>query len=139
MKRILILSKRNSARSQMAEAILNQLTFNRNEVFSAGLKPDTVHPLATRAMKELGIDISRSTTRSVNTFYNSKFDFVITLCDETREKCPVLQGAHTKIHKSIEDPVVSRGSDEEKMERFRMVRDEIKDWLTDFVERYQLV
>ena len=90
MKRILILSKRNSARSQMAEAILNQLTFNRNEVFSAGLKPDTVHPFATRAMKELGIDISRSTAKSVNTFYNSKFDFVITLCDETREKCPVL-------------------------------------------------
>jgi arsenate reductase len=123
----------------MAEAILNQLTFSRNEVFSAGLKPDTVHHMATRAMKELGIDISRSTSRSVNEFYNSKFDFVITLCDETREKSPVLQGAHTKIHKSIEDPVVFRGSDEEKMERFRVVRDEIKDWLTDFVERYQLV
>jgi len=139
MKRILILCKRNSARSQMAEAILKQLTFNRNEVFSAGLKSNGVHPMAIRAMKELGIDISRSTANSVNEFYNDKFDFVITLCDETREKCPELQGAHTKIHKSFGDPVVFRGTDEDKMEYFRSVRDEIKEWLTDFVERYQLV
>ena len=139
MKRILILCKKNSARSQMAEAILKQLTINRNEIFSAGLKSDTVHPMAIKAMKELGIDISRNQPSSVNEFYHDKFDFVITLCDETREKCPILQGAHTKIHKSFDDPVTSRGTEEEKMENFRTVRDEIKEWLTDFVERYQLV
>jgi arsenate reductase len=139
MKRILILSKRNSARSQMAEATLKQLTFNRNDIFSAGLKSDAVHPMAIRAMKELGIDISRNQSSSVNEFYHDKFDFVITLCDETREKCPILQGAHTKIHKGFDDPVAFRGNEEEKMENFRTIRDEIKEWLTDFVERYQLV
>lgn len=139
MKRILVLCKRNSARSQMAEAILKQLTFNRNEIFSAGLKAEAVHPLAIRAMKELGIDISRNESRSVNEFYHDKLDFVITLCDETREKCPILQGAHTKIHKNFDDPVSYRGNEEQKMEHFRTVRDEIKEWLTDFVERYQLV
>jgi arsenate reductase len=90
-------------------------------------------------MKELGIDISQNRSRSVNEFYNDRFDFIITLQDEAREKCPIFQGSHTKIHKSLDDPGQVKGNDNQKLEIFRKSRDQIKDWVTDFIERYQLL
>ena len=94
--------------------------------------------MTIQAMKELGIDMSAHRSKSVNEFYHDQFDYVITLHDDAREKCPSFQGSHTKIHKSIEDPTKVRGSEAERMEAFRRVRDQIKEWLTDFAERYQL-
>jgi arsenate reductase len=125
--------------SQIAEAFLRHLTFSRVEVYSAGITPRNIHPLAVKVMKELGIDISQNHNRSVNEFYNDRFDFIITLQDEAREKSPIFQGSHTKIHKSLDDPGQAKGSDSQKLEVFRKSRDQIKDWVTDFIERYQLL
>jgi arsenate reductase len=122
----------------MAEVFLKRITFNRVEAFSAGIKPAAVHPMAIRVMKELGVDISKNRSKSVNEYYHSRFDYVITIQDEARLNSPTFQGSHTKIHKSLEDPGLIRGSDAEKSEAFRNTRDQIKEWLTDFVERYQL-
>ena len=138
MKRILFLCTSNSTLSQMAEAFLKRITFNRVEVFSAGIKPGNVHPMGIRVMKELGIDISKNRSKSVNEFYHDRFDYVITMDDVSRDKCPAFQGSHTKIHKSIDDPARAKGSEKEKIEQYRIARDMIKDWLTDFAEKYQL-
>jgi len=138
MKRILFLCTDNSTLSQMAEVFLRRITFNRVEAFSAGIKPVTINPLTTRVMKELGIDISKSRSKSVNEYYHSRFDYVITIQDEARLNSPTFQGSHTKIHKSLENPALVKGRDSEKLEAFRNSRDQIKEWLTEFVERYQL-
>ncbi len=138
MKRILFLCTNNSTLSQMAEVFLKRITFNRVESFSAGLKPMAIHPMTIRVMKELGIDISKNRSKSVNEYYHSRFDYVITIEDEARLNSPTFQGSHTKIHKSMEDPGLVKGRDSEKLETFRNSRDQIKEWLTDFVERYQL-
>ena len=122
----------------MAEAFLKRITFNRVDVYSAGIKPETVNPMGIRVMKELGIDISKNRSKSVNEFYHDRFDYVITIDDDAREKSPTFQGSHTKIHKSLEDPGGTKGNDPEKLDAFRSTRDQIKDWLTDFAERYQL-
>jgi arsenate reductase len=139
MKRILIICNTNASMSQIAEAFLKHLTFSRVEVYSAGITPRNIHPLAIKVMKELGIDISQNHNRSVNEFYNDRFDYIITLQDEAREKSPIFQGSHTKIHKSLDDPGQAKGNDSQKLETFRKSRDQIKDWVTDFIERYQLL
>ena len=138
MKRILFLCTNNSTLSQMAEAFLKRITFNRVDVHSAGIKTAHLHPMSIRVMKELGIDISKNRSKSVNEFYHDRFDYVITIDDNAREKSPTFQGSHTKIHKSLDDPANFKGNDPEKLEAFRLTRDQIKDWLTDFAERYQL-
>jgi arsenate reductase len=138
MKRILFICADNSVLSQMAEAFLKRITFNRVDVFSAGITPKPLNQTGIKIMKELGIDISRQRSKSVNEFFHDRFDFVITVNDIAREKTPSFQGSHTKIHKSIDDPAKVKGPEEVKMEAFRAVRDQIKDWLTDFAERYQL-
>ncbi len=138
MKRILFLCTDNSTLSQMAEVFMKRITFNRVEAFSAGIKPATVHPMTIRVMKEVGIDISKSRSKSVNEYYHSRFDYVITIQDEARLNSPTFQGSHTKIHKSLDDPALVKGSEAEKAEAFRNTRDQIKEWLADFVERYQL-
>lgn len=138
MKRILILGRKNSVRSQMAQEFLKRITFGRVDVLSAGVKPSPIHPSAIQVMSELGIDISKNESNSVNKYYHDRFDYVITVCDEAREKCPDFQGSFTKIHKSIEDPSKIKGTEQDKLEAFRNVRDNIKEWLTDFAERYKL-
>jgi arsenate reductase len=122
----------------MSEVFLRRITFNRVEVFSAGVKPAPMHPMTVRVMKELGIDMTKNRSKSVNEFYHERFDYVITIHDEARKKSPTFQGSHTKIHKSLEDPADVKGSDSEKLDAFRTARDQIKEWLTDFAERYQL-
>lgn len=138
MKRILFLCKGNSTLSQMAEAFLKRITFNRVDVHSAGTKPVSIHPMTIRVMKELGIDIAKQRSKSVNEYYHDRFDFVITIDDQAREGSPDFPGSHTKIHKSLEDPANIKGSESQKLEAFRATRDQIKDWLSDFAERYQL-
>jgi arsenate reductase len=138
MKRILIISSQNSARSQMAEIFLKRITFNRVEVFSAGIKPGKIKKETVQVMAELGIEIAENRTKSVNEFYHDRFDFILTLSPEARESCPQFQGSHTKIHKAFDDPAAVKGSVEDKTGAYRSTRDSIKEWLTDFVERYQL-
>jgi arsenate reductase len=139
MKHILIICSNNAAISQMAEAFLKRITFNRLDVHSAGITPKSIHPLTIRVLNEIGIDMSQCRAKSVNEFYHDKFDYIITLDDTAREKCPAFQGSHTKIHKSMEHPESVKGNEVKKIEAFQRVRDQIKEWLTDFVERYQLI
>ncbi len=126
-KRVLFVCTHNSARSQMAEGILRHLYWDRYEVFSAGTKPSSVHPMAIKVMKEVGIDISDHRSKSVYEFLGEEFDYVITVCDSAREECPYFPGAKRYLHRSFVDP---SSADEDKMlEIFRKVRDEIFRWI----------
>lgn len=125
-KRVLFLCTGNSCRSQMAEGFLRNLAGDQYEVFSAGTIPGSVHPLAIRAMAELGIDISKQTSKPISEFSGQKFDYVITLCNSARMTCPVFPGKHQKLHWEITDPINAAGPEEEKMKLFRSVRDDIE-------------
>lgn len=119
----------NSARSQMAEAIMRQYFGENYDVFSAGTEPRGVNPYAVEVMKEIGIDISKQRSKSLDEYKDEEFDYIITLCDESRENCPYFPGGKTYIHKSFEDPSSFEGED--KLIVFRKVRDEISKWIED--------
>ena len=132
--KILILCTGNSCRSQMAEGFLK--SFDKNlEVFSAGTKPSSqVHPKAIQVMQEVGIDLSKNYPKNSDQFINDSFDYVITVCDNARESCPIFIGKVGKqLHIGFEDPAEATGTDEEVLSVFRKVRDEIK---KDFYEFY---
>lgn len=130
-KRILILCTGNSARSQMAEGLLRHDAGDRFEVFSAGTKPSQVRPEAIAAMRELGIDISGHRSKSVDEFIGEQFDYVLTVCDNAKESCPIFPGKTVAIHHNFEDPAAMRGSEEERFAVFRRVRDKIRDYLRE--------
>ena len=125
-KRVLILCTGNSARSQMAEGLLRYEGGDRFEVASAGVAPTRLRPEAIVVMKEIGIDISRHNSKLVAEFTNQKFDYVITVCDNANEQCPVFPGETKRIHWSFDDPATAKGGDEERLSVFRRVRDEIR-------------
>jgi arsenate reductase (thioredoxin) len=132
-KRVLILCTGNSARSQMAEGLLRHDSGERLDVESAGTKPGTVRPEAIAAMKELGIDISGHRSKHVDKFEGQRFCYVITVCDNAKESCPVFFGAVKRLHHSFEDPPpMSQGTDEERMAIFRRVRGELRAYLAEF-------
>lgn len=133
-KRVLFLCTGNSVRSQMAEAILNHLGSPEWIATSAGLFPSYVHPLAIKAMDEIGIDISKQISKSMDQFLTDEFDYVITLCDYMATSCPVFPGQARRIHWSLEDPAGAIGTVEERMEVFRKVRDEIRQKIEDFLK-----
>ena len=131
-QRVLILCTGNSARSQMAEGLLRDLAGDRFEVASAGVSPSSVRPEAIEAMKEVGIDISSHTSKSVDEFVGQEFDYVITVCDNANEQCPVFPGRTTRIHWSFEDPAEAGGNLEERLKVFRSVREKIREKLEVF-------
>jgi arsenate reductase len=131
-KRVLILCAGNSARSQMAEGLLRHDAGERFEVFSAGTKPGQVRPEAVAAMRELGIDISGHRSRHVDEFAGQSFDYVLTVCDNAKESCPIFPGQTVTIHHNFEDPAALQGSEEERRASFRRVRDQIRDYLRLF-------
>ena len=136
-KRVLFLCTGNSCRSHMAEGQLRALAGDRFEVFSAGSKPTgRVHPLAIEAMRELGVDISRHESKSLNVFDGQQFDYVITVCDNAREACPNFSGAANQLHWSFDDPAFAPGTDEQKIRVFRRVRDEIRHRIRRFTEAH---
>ncbi len=133
--RVLILCTGNSARSQMAEGLLRHDAGERFEVESAGTKPGIVRPEAIAAMQELDIDISGHRSKHVDEFEGQRFDYVITVCDNAKEGCPVFFGAAKKLHHSFDDPPpASEGTDGERMAIFRRVRDELRAYLADFAK-----
>ncbi|MCU0333116.1 MAG: arsenate reductase ArsC [Ignavibacteriaceae bacterium] len=134
-KRILILCTGNSCRSQMAEGFLK--SFDKNlEVYSAGTRPaEKVNPFAVKAMKEIGIDISNGISEDVDKYLSQSFDYVITVCDNAKETCPVFMGnVKHRLHIGFDDPADAIGTEEEVMPVYRRVRDEIK---KDFYEFYK--
>jgi arsenate reductase len=132
MQRVLILCTGNSARSQMAEGLLRYSAGDRFEVWSAGTQPTRVRAEAIAVMRELGIDISGHRSKSVDEFIGQEFDWVVTVCDNAKESCPVFPGKTRHIHWSIEDPAIE-GSEERRLAAFRRVRDELQERLLRFV------
>jgi arsenate reductase len=125
-QRVLILCTGNSARSQMAEGLLRHDAGDRFEAFSAGVEPSHVRPLAIEAMRELGIDISGQRSKSVDEFSDEEFDYVITVCDNANELCPVFPGKTKRIHWSFADPAAAPGDQAAQFAVFRRVRDQIR-------------
>ena len=123
--RILVICTGNRARSQMAHGWLAQIGGDRVLVSSAGTEPKGVHPIAIRVMEEVGIDISSHTSDSVDRYVADEFDLVLTVCDSARESCPVFHGAGRTIHRTFEDPDYPDLSQEQMVEVFRRIRDEI--------------
>ncbi|MHB0875776.1 MAG: arsenate reductase ArsC [Anaerolineae bacterium] len=124
--KVLFLCTHNSARSQMAEGLLRHLAGDRFDAYSAGLEATTVHPLALRAMAEIGIDVGGQRSKAL-TEYLGKVDFgyVITVCGNAEERCPLFPGAAARLHWPFDDPAAVRGTEEERLAAFRRVRDEI--------------
>jgi arsenate reductase len=121
----------------MAEGILRHDGGDAFEVESAGVKPGSVRPESIQAMLEIGIDISGHRSKSVDEFSGQEFDYVITVCDNARESCPIFPGKAQRIHQSFEDPPAPGvGSDEEQLSIFRRVRDEIREWMKGFIAEH---
>jgi arsenate reductase len=127
MKRVLFICTKNSARSQMAEGLVNHDLAGRFEAFSAGTAPGPVHPLALAVMREIGIDISHHRSKSLDEFAKERFDYVITLCDQANESCPVFFGGTSRLHMGFPDPAAAEGGEEEKREIFRKVSNQIRE------------
>jgi arsenate reductase len=134
-KRVLVLCTGNSARSQMAEGLLRHDAGDRFDVESAGTKASFVRPEAIAVMRELGIDISGHRSKNVDEFEGQQFDYVITVCDNARESCPVFFGKAEKLHHDFVDPAALTGSEEERLELFRRVRDELRSFFGEFSKR----
>ncbi|MDO9263208.1 MAG: arsenate reductase ArsC [Desulfosalsimonadaceae bacterium] len=135
LTRVLFLCTGNSARSQMAEAFLRHYASDHFEVFSAGLDPKGMNPLTVKVMSEIGFDLSGQTSKSVTEYLGKQLiQILITVCDQAEKNCPTTwPGINQKLHWSFEDPAAVEGSDEEKLQKFRDVRDQldqkIKSWL----------
>ena len=129
-QKVLVICVHNSARSQMAEAFLNDICGDHFEAYSAGLEPGALNPLAVEAMREVGIDISHKGTQSVFDVFKSGelFAYVITVCDETSaERCPIFPGVTTRLHWSFPDPAALTGTREERLAGTREIRDQIRE------------
>jgi arsenate reductase (thioredoxin) len=132
--RVLVLCTGNSARSQMAEGLLRHDSGPDYEVFSAGTHPTHVRPEAVQVMREVGIDISGHRSKSVDEFAGQHFDYVITVCDNTKESCPVFPATTKRIHWSLEDPADVQGPKEQRLVEFRRIRDQLRSCLRQFAQ-----
>lgn len=128
-KKVLFICTNNSARSQLAEGLLNALRGDRYAAFSAGTDPTRVNLYAVRVMGEIGIDITHQRSKSVDNFLGEKFDYVVTVCDRAKGTCPFFPGAKTYFHRSFEDPARKDLDERQSLQLFRKVRDDIREWL----------
>ncbi len=128
--RVLFLCTHNSARSQMAEGLLRQAGGDRFEIHSAGTEATRVRPLAIKAMNELGIDISQQTSKTLDRYVEQRFDYVITVCDDANESCPIFPNATHRVHWSLADPSKASGTDEQQLAVYRLVREELRARIT---------
>jgi arsenate reductase (thioredoxin) len=136
LPKVLFLCTHNSARSQIAEAFLKEYAGDRFEVYSAGLEPGQINPYTRRVMEEVGLDLAGQYSKGLAEYLGKvHFSFLITVCDRAEQQCPVFPGMGTRMHWSFEDPSAATGSDAEKLAKFRMVREQIKarilEWISD--------
>ncbi|GAB3571178.1 arsenate reductase ArsC [Spirosoma luteolum] len=136
MKRILVLCTGNSTRSQMAHGYLQQFAGDRAEVLSAGVETHGLNPKAVQVMAEDGVDIGHHTSDLVDTYAHLPIDHVITVCDSASERCPVWIGRTHRLHHNFEDPSKGTGTPEEVMANYRRIRDQIRQFSQEFVEKY---
>ena len=132
-KKILVLCTGNSCRSQIAEGYLRHFAKGKAEIYSAGIETHGVNPRAIAVMKEDGIDISHHTSNNIEEYRNIDFDFVITVCDNAKERCPFFPSKAKKFHYDFPDPAKATGTEEEIKKQFATVRDMIKDYCKNFV------
>ena len=132
-KKILVLCTGNSCRSQIAEGYLRHFANGNAEVYSAGVETHGVNPKAIAIMQEDGIDISNHTSNNMDEYFDIDFDFVITVCDNAKERCPFFPTKAKKYHQNFADPAKATGTDEEINEQFRQVRNEIKKYCKEFI------
>jgi len=130
-KSILFICVHNSARSQMAEGLVNALCADRWEAVSGGTQATRVHPSAIKAMAEIGIDISGHRSKSIDEFAGRRFDYVVMVCDEKQTDCPFFPGGKEYIHQAFDDPAACTGTGEEILSCFRKTRDEIRRWIEE--------
>lgn len=135
-KKILVLCTGNSCRSQMAEGYLRYFAGDRVEVHSAGVAPHGIHPRTIAIMSEDGLNIADHTSDHVDSYKDTAFDLVLTVCDHASEQCPVFHAGAVKLHQSFSDPALASGSDEEITLQFRLVRDQIKEYCRRLAEQY---
>ncbi|MBN2011522.1 arsenate reductase ArsC [candidate division KSB1 bacterium] len=135
-KNIIVLCTGNSCRSQIAEGYIRHMAGERFNVVSAGIEPSKVNPRAIQVMQEDGIDISHHTSDDVQKYVGDAFDYIITVCDNAKERCPVFPGSGERIHWSFPDPADATGTDEQILNVFRAIRDQIKSTLENFVITY---
>lgn len=131
--RVLFLCTGNSARSQMAEGFLRHLAGDRFDVASAGTQPTQVNPLAIAAMREVGIDISGHKSKSAGSLLGEHFRYLITVCDNARERCPIFPGVSQRLHWPLDDPAAAEGTESQRLAVFRRIRDEIGERVRAFV------
>ena len=134
MKKVLVLCTGNSCRSQLAEGYLRYFAGDKAEIFSAGVETHGVNPRAIATMKEDGIDISGHTSNNISEYIGIDFDYVITVCDNARERCPFFPSNAKKFHYNFPDPAKATGTEEEILQQFRNVRQMIKDYSEAFVK-----
>jgi len=132
-KTILFVCTHNSARSQMAEGLVNAFHKDGHVAYSAGTKPTAVNPHAVKAMAELDIDISKNKAKNLKQFRGKKFDYVITLCDSAKEECAYFPRAKEYVHAGFDNPSEFQGTENQIMAGFRRVRDELREWLRTFI------
>ena len=135
MLKILFLCTENACRSQMAEGLVNHNLAGQVKAYSAGVRPKTVNPRAVAAMQELGIDISRHFSKSVDDLPEKDFDLVITVCDQAQEQCPMFPGKTEVIHVGFPDPAKATGTEAEIMTEFRRVRDDMREQLVALLKK----
>lgn len=133
IKKILVLCTGNSCRSQIAEGYLRYFAGDKADVYSAGVETHGVNPKAIAIMQEDGVDISHHTSNNINEYYNIDFDFVITVCDNAKERCPFFPTKAKKFHHNFPDPAKAIGTEAEIMEQFRRVREMVKSYAREFV------
>jgi arsenate reductase (thioredoxin) len=133
VKKILVLCTGNSCRSQIAEGYLKYFAGNKAEIYSAGVETHGVNPRAIATMKEDGIDISHHTSNNIEEYRNVDFDFVITVCDNAKERCPFFPSNAKKFHYNFPDPAKAKGTEKEILAEFRAVRQMIKEYCEEFV------
>ena len=133
-KKILVLCTGNSCRSQIAEGYLRYFANNQADVYSAGVETHGVNPRAIATMQEDGLDISNHTSNNIEEYANIEFDFVITVCDNAKERCPYFPSHAKRYHYNFPDPAKASGTEEEVREQFRHVRQQIKSYCKRFVD-----
>ena len=138
MKNILVLCTGNACRSQIAHGYLEQYAGGRASIYSAGVETHGVNPRAVTIMKEDGVDISQNTSNNVLEYTDVPFDFVITVCDNAKERCPYFPTKAEKFHQNFPDPAKAKGTEEEIMEEFRNVRTLIKEYSKAFIGQHLL-
>lgn len=136
MKKVLFLCTHNSCRSQMAEALVNHDLNGEWQAFSAGTDPAVPHPLALKVLAEIGIDHAMASSKHLDTFRDAGIDLAITLCGNAAKNCPVFVGAKRTVHIGFDDPAAASGDEKTVLPLFRVVRDQIRQKITDYLRKY---